>query len=97
VLAADLDAARPRHVRGDRFAKFGIALRRAVVRPATVQRLFGRLDDVRRGREVGLADLQVHHAPPLRFQRAGLHQHIEGRLDPDATHPFCQFHEITPS
>ena len=94
MLRPDLDAARPRDIRRDRLAQLGKALRRAVVRPAVVQRLFGRFDDVRRRGEIGLADFQVHHAAALRFERAGLHQHIEGRFDPDATHPFCQFHGI---
>ena len=65
VLRADLNAAGARNVRGDGFAQFGQSLGGAVVGPALVERLLGGFDDVRRGREIGLADFQVDHALAL--------------------------------
>ena len=64
----------------------------AVVRPALVERLLGRFDDVGRSGEIGFADFQVNHAAALRFQRPGSHQNIESRFDSDAAHSFCEFH-----
>ena len=61
--------------------KSGISLRRPVMRPALIERLLGRLDDVLRRVEIGLADLQVNDAAALRLQRAGLHQNLERGLD----------------
>ena len=92
VLRAHLNAAGARDVRGDGFAQFGLALGGTVVGPALVERLLGGFDDVRRGREIGLADFQVDHAAALRFQRTGAHQDVEGRFDADAGHSFCELH-----
>jgi hypothetical protein len=30
--------------------------------------------------------------PALGLERAGARQDLEGRLDPDPGHPFCEFH-----
>ena len=38
-------------------------------------------------REVGFADLEVNHALPLGFERAGLHKHFKGGFNQDAVHP----------
>ena len=48
---------------GDRRAQVGQARVRRVVRQALVEGLLGRLADVRRGVEVGLADLEVDDRP----------------------------------
>ena len=56
MLRADRDTAGPRHVFCNRLAQLGQALRRAVMRPTAVQRLFGRFDDVRRRGKIGLAE-----------------------------------------
>ena len=52
----DLDAAPQRHVGGHRLAQGQDAVGRRVAVVAVAQRLDRGLDDVRRGREVGLAD-----------------------------------------
>ena len=43
---ADMNAARAADIRGHGFAQFGIALRGTVMRPALVERLLGRFDDM---------------------------------------------------
>ena len=48
------------------------------------QRLDRRLDDMRRGREIGLADAQVDDVAPLRRQRIGAGQDGKGIFFPDA-------------
>jgi hypothetical protein len=47
------------------------------------QRLRRGLDDVRRGREVGLADLEMDDPPPLRLERARPGERLERRLGPE--------------
>ncbi len=92
MLRAYRNAARARNVGGDGFAQFGLALRGSVMSPTSVERIFGGLDDMGRGGEIGLADFQVNHAATLRFQRSGAHQDVESRFDADAGHSFCQLH-----
>ena len=92
MLWPNRNPAGPRNVRGDGFSQLGVALRRAVMRPALVERFLGRFHDVRRSREIGFADLQVDHTAALRFQRAGAYQNIEGGFEYEAAHSFCEFH-----
>ena len=94
MLGAHRDAARARHVRGNHLAQFGQTLGGTVVRPALVERLFGGFRDVRRGREIGLADFEVDHVLPLGFQGAGAHQYFKRQFDPDAGHSLCGFHGL---
>ncbi len=83
-------------VRGDVLRDRVAALRqprcRTVAGPAVVERLFGRLLDVRRRREVGLPDLEVDDVAALRLERAGPGQHLEGGFGPDPGHAFGELH-----
>jgi RNA polymerase sigma-70 factor (ECF subfamily) len=92
VLWPNRNPARPRNVGGDGFPQLGIALRRAVMGPALIERFLGCFDDVGRSGEIGFADLQVDHAAALGFERVGAYQDIEGGFDSDAAHSFCEFH-----
>src|SRR6266566_4389428 len=65
----DLEAAVPREMLRARLPQRRQAGRLAVVRVTVAQRLRRRLDDVRRGREVRLADLEVDDPPSLRLER----------------------------
>src|ERR1035441_5563352 len=60
--------------------------------PPVIQRLLGRLHHVCRSREIRFADLQMHHAPPSRLERARPYQHIERRFHADARHSVSQSH-----
>ena len=61
----DGHAARAGEVLRSRLAQLGKARGRAVVRVTLAEGPHARLDDVRRGVEVGLADLEVDDVPPL--------------------------------
>ena len=56
------------------------------MRPALVERALGRVADVDRRVEVGLADLEVDHVVALRLPRAGAGRRLEGSLGADADH-----------
>jgi hypothetical protein len=45
------------------------------------------LDDMRRGREIGLADAEIDDRPALRRQRIGPRQNLEGGLGAQHPHP----------
>ena len=62
------------------------------MRPALVEGALGRVADVDRGVEVGLADLEVDDVPALRLERAGPGGGLEGRLGADADHALCKLH-----
>src|SRR5438105_2411153 len=94
MLWTHLDAARAGNVGGDGLAQLGKALCGPVVRPAFIEGLLGRFHNVWRRGEIGLADLQVDHAAPLRFQSARLHQYVKSRLDPEPADSFSQFHNL---
>ena len=68
----------------------GRRLRRAVVRLALASASMPASTDVRRGVEVGFADLQVDHAAALRLERLGAHQHLERAFGSKAAHAFRQ-------
>ena len=72
----------------------GKTLRRTVLGPALVQGAFSGLHYVLRGREVGLANLQVDDAFALLFERPGFDQDLEGRLHPYAGHRFDKLHVL---
>ena len=65
-VGVDLDAVAALQVLGHRLAQRQDALRRRVAVMAVAQRLDGRLDDVRRRLEVGLADAEVDDVLALR-------------------------------
>ncbi len=79
-----LDAVALVQVGRDRLAQGENAVRRGIAMLAVAQRLDGRLDDMRRRLEVGLADAKVDDVPPLALQLGGLRQHREGVLLTDA-------------
>ena len=92
MLRTHANAARPRNVGGNDGTQLRESLGRAIVRPAVVQRLFGRLDDMRGSGEVGLADFEMNHLGPARLQGAGTDQHIECGFDSDPRHTLGQLH-----
>ena len=73
----------PADVERDRLAQLAQSAAVGVVRVAGRERRARRLDHGRRGREVGLADLEVHDAPAraLELERALQHLHGEEGLD----------------
>ena len=62
---------------GDRFAQFGDALGRGIAMVAVTQGLDRRLDDMRRGFEIGLTDAEVDDVTALGGQRIGAGQHLK--------------------
>ena len=80
----------PREVCGDRLAQLGEARRGAVARVAVAQRPGCGLDDVGRRVDAGLADLEVQHRAPLRLERAGACEHLEGGLGAEAVERLCE-------
>ena len=56
------------------------------MREAPLERGHGGLGDVVRGREVGLADLQVHDVLALGLQLPSPGQHLEGPLGAEPAH-----------
>ena len=82
---------------GDRLAQHGQAERRAVVGPAVVERLLGRVADVHRRVEVGLADLEVDDVVTLRLPRAGARRSLERGLGADADHALRELHRADAS
>ena len=79
-------------VGGDRLAQLGDADGRRVVGRAAIERPLGRLADVGRGVEVGLADLEVDDRAAGGLERPGSGRRLEGGLGADAVHPFSEFH-----
>src|ERR1041385_5496232 len=79
-------------MRGDGLAQLGKSLGGTIMRPAFVERLFSRGNDVRGRWKIGLPDLQVNHVLALRLQGTGTHQNVESRFDADAGHSFCELH-----
>ena len=90
ALGVDRDAARARQLGRRRLAQLGQPRARAVVRLARAERRAARLDDVRRGGEVGLADLEVEDVAPRALQRACPGQHGERGLGPEPMDPARQ-------
>ncbi len=86
----DGHAAMRRQVRRARLAQLGQPGRRAVVGVAVAQRAHAGLDDVLRRPEVGLADLEVDHAPAGRLERLRPRQHLERGLGPEPAHALRQ-------
>src|SRR5580692_8367742 len=82
------------HVRSHSFAQLGIALRRSVVRPTPVERSLGGFHNVGRCWKIRLADLEMNHVPPGRFQSAGAHQYLKGGFDQNPVHPLRQLHSL---
>ena len=60
-----------------------------------VQGALGGFDDVRRCREIGLADLQMDDVPPLGLELAGLGEHLKRGFGADLVHPLGEFHPMT--
>ena len=81
------DALARGHVRGDRLAQRRDAGERRVVGRALVERPLGRLADVGRRVEIGLADLEVDDRPALGLERAGAGADLERALGADRAHP----------
>src|ERR1017187_10278465 len=92
VFRPGANAARPGDILRDRFAQFGEALGRSVMRPALVERPFGGFDNVRRSGEIGFADFQVDDALAPSLQRASPFQHVESRFASEAAHALREFH-----
>ena len=81
-----------RRVGGDRLAQGRQPEVRPVVGEPVVERLLRRRPDVGRGVEVGLADLEVDHAPARRLERPGPRRGLERRLRADPGHPIREPH-----
>ena len=90
ALGVDRDAARARQLGGRGLAQLGQPGARAVVRLARAHRRAAGLDDVRRGREVRLADLEVDDVAPRALQRPRPRQHRERGLRPELSDPARQ-------
>ena len=74
----------------------GMPGERRVVRRAGVERRLGRLADVGRRVEVGLADLEVDDRAALGLERAGAGGHLERALGADRAHPCRDPHGLRP-
>ena len=81
-------AARLTHILSDRLAQRRHPGGRPVVGEALVQGIARRLDDVARGIEIGLPDLEMDDVAALGLQRARFHQHFEGGLGAETRHAF---------
>ena len=75
---------------GDGLAQRRDARRGHVVGVAFAQRLDGGLDDVRGGREVRLADLQVNDLVASGLHGLGPGEYFEGGLGAEPAHAVCQ-------
>src|SRR5665647_3133373 len=71
---------------GDRDAQLEDPARGAVLRLAILQRAHARLDDVRRRREIRLADLEVDDVPSLPLECTRACEHLEGAFSAKAIH-----------
>src|SRR6185436_9484505 len=94
-LSRHFDPSRRRDVVGNRLAKVGKTWRGTVSSPPFIERLLRRLLHVRRRREVRLPDLEMDDVLALGLERTRLLQHLEGGLDPDSRHSFCQLHNAS--
>ena len=89
IVGARGDAVRCEVIR-DRGAQLQQSAGGTVFRLAVVQGAHGGLDDVRRGREIGLADLEVEDVLPLLLQRARAREHVEGAFGTEAIDARCE-------
>ena len=84
----------PADIRGDGLAQFGSspawARSASSLRPAP----FGRFDNMRGSREIGLADLQVHDITAGSLKILCPHQNFERRFYGKPIHPVCKFHVV---
>ena len=92
AVGVDRDPAPESGVGGDRLAEGREPERRGVVGPAFVERPLRRGEDVRRGVEVGLTEVEVDDVAALRLERARPIRRLEGGLGPDVVHPASQSH-----
>ncbi len=81
-----LDLVAPPQIGGDGGAQGRNAVGRGIAVMAVGERLAPGLDDVVGGREIGLADPQIDDRAPLRCQRVGPRQNLEGRLGAEHRH-----------
>ena len=65
------------------------------MRPAFIERAFGGFNDVGRGWEIRLTDLEMNDTATLRFEGAGLHEHVKGGFDFEPLHAFGKVHECS--
>ncbi len=84
LAGRDLHAEPPRRVGGDRLAQRGDAARGRVAVVAVAEGPARGLDDVRRRREIGLADTEVDHRAAPRREGLGARQHLERALGAEA-------------
>jgi hypothetical protein len=75
-----------------RLAQFRVTLRRTIVCPPFVERLFGSGDHVWRSIKIRLANLQVDYTSSLGFQCASFYQDLEGALHSKAADSFRKLH-----
>ena len=85
-----------RHVGGHGLAQRQDAVGRRVAVMAVAQRLDRGLDDVRRGREVRLADAEIDDRPALLLQARRPRQHLEGALGAEPADRRGELHLIGP-
>ena len=75
-------------VLSDGLAQLRQARRRSVVRKAFVKGVTSRVDNVARGIEIGLSDLEMDDVAALCLERSRLHQYFEGGLGAETRHSF---------
>ena len=92
AVGVDLDPAPESRIGGDRLTEGREPERRGVVGPAFIERPFGCGEDVRRGVEVGLSEVEMDDVAALRFESARPIRRLEGGLGPDVVHPASQSH-----
>src|SRR5207249_210095 len=82
----DRNAAPASRVLGDRLAQLGKPGGRAIMRPAVAQGARGRVDDVVRGGEVRLADLEVNDVAALGLELPGADEDLKRPFRAQARH-----------
>ena len=92
----DGDPAAGLHVLGHGLAQGQDAVGRRVAVVAVAQGLDRGLDDVGRGREVGLADAEIDDAAAALGQRGGPGQDLEGALRSQTIKRCCKLHPAAP-
>ena len=65
------------------------------MRPSTMKRLTGSLNDIRRRVEIRLSNFQMDDIFPLFFKRLGAYQNLESGLGSQARHPLGESQIMT--
>ena len=95
-VRGDLEAAPQRHVGRHRLAQRQDAVGGRVAVVAVAQRLDRGLDDMRRGREVGLADAEIDDRAALLLQAGRARQHLERAFGAEPAHGRGELHRYQP-